>query len=183
MSIFWIILLALSLSVDTFAVAVSGGILCKRIVFRQAVFFSFVMAFFQACMPVLGWLVGKEVHIYIESFDHWVASGLLFVISVRMIIGAFSEDENRKINPLRFRTMLSLAIATSIDALAVGFSFTVIEVNVFLSVMIIGSVTFLASMTGLLIGKNTAAKFGKPLEVIGAIILIAIGIKIILLHL
>ena len=183
MSLFWIFLLALGLCFDTFAVAVSSGIVCKKIIFRQACRFSVVMALFQGLMPLLGWMAGTGVHSYIEDFDHWIAAGLLVAVAIKMIGGAFSDNEEKKINPLKINTMLTLGLATSIDALAVGFSFAFVQVNMIATILIISGVTFLASMTGLLIGKTSAGKYGKPLEILGGVILIAIAIKILFMHL
>jgi putative Mn2+ efflux pump MntP len=183
MSLFWAFLLALGLSFDTFAVSVSGGIVCKRMIFRQACIFSLVMAVFQGMMPVVGWLAGVGIHSVIEAFDHWVASGILFIVAFRMIYASFSGKSETVMNPLRYKTMFALAMATSIDALAVGFSLAFIPVSLPLLVVIIGLITFLSAMTGLFIGKKTGEKTGKHLEFAGAIILIAIGIKILISHL
>lgn len=183
MSIFWVVLLSLSLCFDTFAVSVSSGIVCSHIRFRQALRFSIIMAFFQGAMPLAGWLAGNGIRGYIELFDHWIAAFLLFLVAGRMFYSALTADESRKVNPLKLKTQLSLAIATSIDALAIGFSFAMLEINIFLAAFIIGFVTFLAAMTGLLIGKKSGLRFGKPLEFAGAIILVIIGVKILILHL
>ncbi len=183
MSHIWLLLLALSLSFDTFAVSVSSGLICKTIKFRQALKFSIIMALFQGAMPYLGWLTGQSINSYIDSFDHWIASGLLFLVAIRMILSAFSRDKSRKMNPLRLRTMIVLAVATSIDALAVGFSIAFVHIDILITILMIGTVTFIAAMLGLLIGKKSALKFGNPLEIAGALILIAIGIRILINHL
>jgi manganese efflux pump family protein len=164
-------------------VAVSSGIVCKKIIFRQACRFSIIMALFQGIMPFLGWMAGAGIHEYIEEFDHWIAAGLLVAVAFKMIGSAFSDDEQKKLNPLKVKTMIALGLATSIDALAVGFSFAFVQVNMIATILIISGVTFLASMTGLLIGKKSAGKFGKPLEILGGVILIAIAIKILFMHL
>jgi manganese efflux pump family protein len=182
-SLFWSFLLALGLCFDTFAVSVSSGIICNRITFRQACRFSIVMAAFQGAMPLIGWLAGKGVHQYIETFDHWVAAGLLVAVAIKMIAGAFHTDEEKKINPLKIRTMITLGVATSIDALAVGFSFAFVSSEIFWTIVLIGVVTFFAAMLGLLIGKRSAGKFGKYLEITGGILLIAIAAKILMMHL
>ncbi len=183
MSVFWVILLSLSLSFDTFAVSVSSGIVCSHIKFRQALRFSIIMAFFQGTMPLVGWMAGSGIRGYIELFDHWIAALLLFLVAGRMFYTALTTKDTLKVNPLKLKTQLSLALATSIDALAIGFSFALLEVMVFIAAFIIGSVTFFAAMTGLLIGKKSGQRFGKPLEIAGAIILVIIGIKILVLHL
>jgi len=182
-SLFWSFLLALGLCFDTFAVSVSSGIICNKITFRQGCRFSFVMAVFQGAMPLLGWLVGKGIHKHIEALDHWIAATLLLAVAIKMIVDAFSIDKDRKLNPLKFTTMITLGIATSVDALAVGFSFAFVSSDILWVIIMIAIVTFLAAMIGLLIGKKSAGKFGKPLEIVGGIILIVIAIKILLLHL
>lgn len=183
MSLFWSFLIALGLCFDTFAVSVSSGIICQKITFRQACVFSIILAFFQGVMPLIGWIAGASMQEYIRDFDHWIAFGLLVFVGGRMIVGAFVEEQQKKINPLLFSTMLTLGIATSIDALAVGFTFALAEIQVFLTIALIGIITFLAAMTGLLIGKKSAGKFGKPLEIFGGIILIGIGVRILMEHL
>lgn len=183
MSVIWLFLLALSLSFDTFAVSVTSGLICNKIKFRQALRFSIIMAAFQGVMPFIGWLTGQSVSTYIDAFDHWIASGLLFFVAFRMIAATMSNHSTSTMNPLKLRTVLMLAFATSIDALAVGISIAFIELDILLAIFIIGAVTFLAAMLGLLIGKKSAVKFGKPLEILGGLILIAIGIKILISHL
>lgn len=183
MSIFWSILLALGLCFDTFAVSVSSGIICRKISFQQACRFSIVMALFQGLMPILGWFAGKGIHSYIEHFDHWIAAALLVLVAAKMIYGAFSDDVEKKINPLKVKTMITLALATSIDALAVGFSFAFVSADIICTILLIAMITFLASMIGLLVGKKSAGKFGKPLEIVGGLILVAIALKILVMHL
>jgi putative Mn2+ efflux pump MntP len=182
MSVFTLLFLALSLSFDSFAVSVSSGLIKKQIVFKQAIRIAFFLALFQALMPVFGWLGGVTIRQYIEPIDHWVAFSILLVIGLKMIYESFKSAENKTIDPLRFRTIISMALATSIDALAVGISFALIEVNLFLAVAIIGSVTFIVSMLGILMGKKCGSRFGKPMEALGGLMLIAIGVKIVLEH-
>lgn len=183
MSLFWAFLLALGLSFDTFAVSVSGGIVCKRIMFRQACIFSLVMAVFQGMMPVIGWLAGIGIHSVIEAFDHWVASGILFIVAFKIIYASFYGNSKTAMNPLKYKTMFALAVATSVDALAVGFSLAFIPVSLPVLVGVIALITFLSAMTGIFIGKKTGEKTGKHFELAGAFILIAIGIKILITHL
>jgi putative Mn2+ efflux pump MntP len=182
MTVFTLLVLALSLSFDSFAVSVSSGLMKKQIVFKQAIRIAFFLAFFQALMPVLGWLGGVTIRQYIEPIDHWVAFSILLIIGLKMVFESFKSDENKTLDPLRLRTILSMAFATSIDALAVGISFALIKVNLIMAVAIIGSVTFIVSMLGILLGKKCSARFGKPLEALGGIMLIAIGVKIVLEH-
>jgi len=183
MPFFTLFLIALGLSFDTFAVSVSSGIARNKIVFWEAVQIASVLAFFQALMPLIGWLGGISIKNYIEPIDHWVALALLSLIGIKMIIESFKEVENRKFDPLKPKVMLSMAIATSIDALAVGISFAITQVNILLAFVTIGFVTFIVSMLGMLFGKKIGGKLGQRMEILGGIILIAIGVKIVLEHL
>ncbi len=178
-----IVLVAVGLCFDTFAVSVSSGIAKQEIKFFDACKIALVFAFFQAIMPVIGWFLGEQVKRYISEFDHWVVFGILFLLGLKMIVESFKNEEKKKFNPLHFWVMISMAIATSIDALAVGISFSIINVSILITAFIIGSVTYLASMLGILFGKKTGSHFGKKMEIIGGIILIGIGIKIIIQHL
>lgn len=182
MDLITLLLLSIGLCFDTFAVSVSSGLLRKEIVFWQAVRIAFFLALFQAIMPVLGWLGGITIKDWMESFDHWVAFGILLILGIKMLIESFKTDEEKNINPLDIKVIVSMALATSIDAFAVGISFAIIEVNMLLAFIIIGSVTFITSMLGILFGKKTGSHFGQKMEIIGGIILIAIGIKIVLEH-
>ncbi len=183
MHIVEIILLGIGLSFDTFAVSVSTGLISKSIRFWQGVRVAIIMAFCQAIMPLLGWCAGKQVVQYISSFDHWIAFGLLTLIAGKMIIEAFEDDEEEKRNPLLFKVILLMGIATSMDALAVGVSLACVNIEIIKPVIIIGIITFLASMVGMLIGKNASGKLGKKVEIIGALILFGIGVKILIEHL
>ncbi len=177
-----LLLLAIGLCFDTFAVSVSSGLLRKEIVFLQAVRIAFFLAIFQAIMPLLGWVGGITIKTWIEPFDHWVALGILTILGVKMLIESQKKSEDKNINPLDIKVILSMALATSIDAFAVGISFAIIEVNMIMAVLTIGSVTFFASMLGILFGKKTGSHFGQKMEIIGGVILIAIGIKIVIEH-
>lgn len=177
-----LLLLAIGLCFDTFAVSVSSGIIKKEILFWQAVRIAIILAAFQAVMPLIGWLGGISIKGWIEPFDHWIALGILTLLGVKMLIESQKESEDKNINPLDIKVIISMAIATSIDALAVGISFAIIQVNMILAVFTIGSVTFIASMLGILFGKKTGSHLGQKMEIIGGLILIAIGVKIVLEH-
>lgn len=184
MDYFTIIVLAIGLSFDSFAVSVCSGLSLPRIRFFQAVKLASVLAVFQAAMPLLGWLLESSVRRLVEPVDHWIAFGLLVIIGGKMIIENLGTAHNRIIkNPLHLKVMLMLALATSIDALAVGFSMALLTANIFIAISIIGFVTFLAAMTGILIGKKTGPRVNKYAEILGGIILIAIGLKILVEHL
>ena len=178
-----ILLIALGLCFDTFAVSVSSGIARQEITFLDACKIAIILAIFQAGMPILGWLMGEQVKHLISDFDHWIVFGILFLLGLKMIYESFKKEENKKFNPLNFWVMISMAIATSIDALAVGISFSIIDVPILITAFIIGSVTYLASMLGMLFGKKTGSFYGKKMEILGGLILIGIGLKILIQHL
>jgi len=134
-------------------------------------------------MPLIGWLVGNSVKSIIEPVDHWIAFGLLSLIGGKMIIESFIDSDTREIkNPLDIKVILTLSVATSIDALAVGFSFATLLSKILIAVFIIGIVTFVASMLGILLGKKTGPTINRYAEVLGGLILIFIGFKILAEH-
>lgn len=184
MEIYTVVLLAIGLSFDSFAVSVCSGLNLRHIRFFQAAKIAIFFALFQAFMPLIGWLLGNSIKSLIEPVDHWIALGLLSLIGGKMIIESFIHSEEREIkNPLSIKVILTLSVATSIDALAVGFSFSTILDKILLAVIIIGAVTFIASMLGILLGKKTGPKINKYAEITGGVILIAIGLKIMMEHL
>ncbi|MGE5355071.1 MAG: manganese efflux pump MntP family protein [Deltaproteobacteria bacterium] len=177
-----VILIAVGLSFDTFAVSVSSGLCIKDIKFLQAVRVAIVLAVFQAIMPLIGWLGGIQIEKYLSRFDHWIAFGLLSVLGIKMIIESLKNEENKKLNPLIPKVLILMALATSIDAFVVGLSFAFIRTNILLAAIIIGFVTFIFSMIGMLAGKKISGKFGTKMEILGGLILIGIGIKVLLSH-
>lgn len=184
MEILTVFLLAIGLSFDSFAVSVCSGLNLPHIRFIQAAKIAIFLALFQAFMPLIGWLVGNSMKSLIEPVDHWIAFGLLSLIGGKMIIESFIDSREREItNPLHIKVILTLSVATSIDALAVGFSFSTILDKILFAVFVIGAVTFIASMLGILLGKKTGPKINKYAEVIGGAILIVIGLKILIEHL
>lgn len=179
-----IIVLAMGLSVDSFAVSVTSGLSLPKIRFFQAVKLAFLLALFQAIMPVIGWLLENSIRGFIEPVDHWIAFGLLSLIGGKMIIENFRKQEEKSfLDPMIFKVAVVLAFATSIDAMAVGFSMAMVMERITPAIIIIGSITFIASMLGILIGKKTGRQVAKYAEIIGGIILIAIGTRILLEHL
>jgi len=183
MEILTVILLAIGLSFDSFAVSVCSGLNLPHIRFIQAAKIAIFLALFQACMPLIGWLLGNSMKTLIEPVDHWIAFGLLSLIGGKMIIESFMNSESREIkNPLHIRVILLLSLATSIDALAVGFSFSTLIEKILVPVFIIGLVTFIASMLGILLGKKTGPTFNRYAEIMGGLILIIIGTKILIEH-
>lgn len=184
MGIVAIILIAVGLSFDSFAVSVCTGLLVNRIKFWQATKIAITLALFQAAMPLLGWLVGVQLEGYVKDFDHWIAFGLLSIIGARMIYESLKPEEERKeFNPFKASVLVGMALSTSIDALVVGITLAFIEINIYLAVAIIGFVTYVAAMLGMLFGKKAGNLFGKKMEIVGGLILVGLGIKILLEHL
>lgn len=184
MELLTIFIIALGLSADSFAVSITSGLVLNRIDFKNAAKIAFSLGFFQALMPTIGWLIGIRIQTYIESFDHWIAFGLLSVIGIKMILESLKNDEEDKnFNPLQIKILLMMSLATSIDALVVGISFAFIEYNWFVSGFIIGATTFIVSMLGILFGKKMGSRFGNKMEIVGGIILIFIGVRILFQHL
>ncbi|MEE0944081.1 MAG: manganese efflux pump MntP family protein [Clostridia bacterium] len=168
---------------DAFSVSVSNGILLGKVRFSQAVKIAFFFGGFQFLMPVLGYVAGSTFAGIIERFDHWVAFALLGVIGGKMIYEAvFDKDEHSCDNPLAIKNLTVLAIATSIDALAVGVTFATISAPVLLSSAIIGVVTLAICMAGVYLGSCCGNIFGNKAEIAGGIILILIGTKILIEH-
>ena len=178
-----ILAVALGLSFDTFALSLSFGVVKNKIVFWQAVRVAMVMAIFQAGFLVTGYFLGSVISDFIKAADHWVALILLSFLGIRMIIEGIrrKEDEEARdyTKPL---TLVATAIGTSIDAFTVGISFALLEIKIWVSGILIGAVTFLSSMTAIRIGKSAGKKLGRNVEIIGGLILIAIGLKIFLEH-
>ena len=179
-----ILLIAIALAMDCFAVSIANGVRMPAFQLRPALWIAFSMGAFQALMPVAGWLLGESCLGFIGAFDHWVAFGLLLFLGVKMIIDAFRTDEEAAAESFRVRwtDVVLMGVATSIDALAVGISFAMIEVSILFPVVLIGIVSFLFSMLGTGIGF----RFGKlkhlNVRLIGGLVLIAIGVKILLEH-
>ena len=183
MDLLTIIAVAFGLSFDTFAVSLSYGVIQNRILFRQAVRIAFILALFQAGFLVIGFFLGSFVSEFIKAADHWIVLILLSFLGIRMIVEGITQKEKGKIRdhtkPLE---LLAVAIGTSIDAFTVGISFALLDIKIWLSGIILGIVTFLASMTAIRIGKSAGEKLGQRVEIIGGLILIIIGIKIFLEH-
>lgn len=179
-----VVFLAIGLSFDSFAVSVCSGLNLPQIRFHQAARIALFLALFQGLMPLLGWLIGSSMKSIIEPVDHWLAFGLLTIIGGKMITESFISSEAREIqNPLLMRVILMLSFATSIDALAVGFSFATLLDKILFATLIIGVVTFVASMLGILLGKKTGPKINRYAEITGGLILIFIGCKVLYEHL
>lgn len=177
-----IILIAIGLSMDAFAVSVSNGIVLKKVTALNSIKTGVFFGAFQAFMPILGWFLGNTFCMYIESIDHWLAFGLLSFIGANMIYESLKEEENEYRNPNSTKVLLVMAIATSIDALAVGVSFSMLQANIFIPAIVIGTITFIISSIGVFIGKKVGKLFKKNAEIFGGIILIIIGFNILMHH-
>ena len=178
------LLIGIGLSFDSFAVSVSCGLMRQGIKFKQATVIAFSLAFFQAGFPVIGWLIGSSLNDLIASLDHWIAFLLLAFVGIKMMVEGIKPDGSlQKFDPFNIMVVLGLSVATSIDALVVGLSFGLLDLQIWLAVFIIGAVTFIASMLGMLFGKNIPAKRSRQSLILGGIILAAIGIKILIEHL
>lgn len=153
----WLILLSISLCFDTLAVSISIGINDRKVYFRQALVIASILAFFQGLMPFLGWLGGMSLEQYISAFDHWIALGLLSLVGLKMIIEAFGKDEKKQIDIKNYRLIVALAIATSIDAFAVGITLGITGVSIWIAVPVIAFFTGLTAMLGMLLGKKQQA--------------------------
>ncbi len=181
-----VLLIAVSLALDAFAVAVSSGISVKGFGWRHAVKMGIYFGFFQMAMPLIGWLLGSGLSGYIVAIDHWVAFALLGLIGGRMVWEAAHKDcsvPDSGPSELSARRLVVLAVATSIDALAVGVSMAFMDVNILLSAAVIGVVALVLSMVGGLLGKRLGCIFQKRAEIVGGLVLIAIGGKILFEHL
>ena len=177
-----LLLIAVGLSMDAFSVSICKGLTTKRFSWRMAIICALWFGFFQALMPTIGYFLGAQFQEMIEAYDHWIAFGLLFLIGANMIREAVwgKKEEGENSGALDFKTMFLLAIATSIDALAVGVSFACIQVKLWSSVLVIGLTTFVFSVLGVKIGNVFGSKYEKSAGIIGGIILILIGLKILL---
>lgn len=182
MSIVEIIILAIGLAMDAFAVSICKGLACNKSVGKKALIAGLYFGLFQAIMPLIGYLLGSQFEHLIKNVDHWIAFGLLLILGIKMIIEAFKKEENLD-DSFSFKVMIVLALATSIDALAVGITFSVLNTSIYLAILIIGVITFILSFIGVKLGNLFGSKFQKTAQIIGGIILILIGVKILLEHL
>lgn len=186
MSIWELLILAVGLSMDAFAVSICKGLSVKEAKLKYMVITGIYFGGFQALMPTIGYLLGRNFNDLIENFDHWIAFGLLVLIGGNMIREAVKKEEEEELNAsFGFKAMLPLAVATSIDALAVGVTFAFLNVGKMIipAVSFIGIITFLFSFVGVKIGNIFGTKYKSKAEFIGGVILILIGIKILLEHL
>lgn len=178
-----VLLIAVGLAMDAFAVALCKGLAMKKPDIRSILIVGVWFGFFQAIMPVIGYLLGNSFYGYLADYDHWIAFILLLAIGLNMIREALSGEEEGVDASTAFRTMLVLAVATSIDALAVGISLAMTGDGIAMPAVVIGVVTFLLSAVGVKIGSVFGDRFGSKAELVGGVILILIGLNILLEHL
>lgn len=172
---------------DAFAVSICKGLGMSRLNMRQAAVISLFFGGFQALMPLIGWALGSQLTDFITPIDHWIAFGLLAFVGGKMLWDAFHEDDEdegvQTDEKLDLKELLMLAIATSIDALAVGITFAFLQVAIVPSITIIGLTTFVISFAGVAVGHFFGTRFEKPATIVGGVVLILIGVKILLEHL
>lgn len=184
MDLLTILFIAVALAMDAFAVSISCGISMVKLRLHSALRISLAFGAFQAVMPVVGYLAGLSIRTLMESIDHWIAFFLLAFIGCKMIYESlFMEGDGKTMDTDHLPTLLILSVATSIDALAVGISLSLLKVDIIHPALIIGVVTFTLSFAGTLIGTRFGHLFERKIEVIGGLILIGIGVKILLEHL
>ncbi len=187
MGVFDLFLIGVGLSMDAFAVAICKGLGMHRINYRHTLVIALFFGGFQALMPLIGYFLGSYLADLVNPIDHWIAFVLLAFIGAKMLVDAFKGDEGEDAaqaqDKLDLKELLMLAVATSIDALAVGITFAFLEVNIWVAITVIGLTTFVLSLVGVAVGNRFGARYEKPSTVAGGIVLILIGLKILLEHL
>lgn len=183
MTLLNLFLIAVGLSMDAFAVSVCKGLAMEKAPLRKAAVAGLWFGSFQALMPLLGYLLGSRFERYITHIDHWIAFLLLALIGANMVKEAFSQEEEKTSSTMHFREMFLLAVATSIDALAVGITFAFLRVDILPAVCFIGGTTFVLSTVGVKVGNLFGSRYKSRAELTGGILLILMGLKILLEHL
>ncbi|MRT94826.1 manganese efflux pump MntP family protein [Ancylomarina sp. 16SWW S1-10-2] len=184
MSLFEIILIAVSLAMDSFAVSITAGLILKEFNSKHFIRIAFYMGFFQSLMPVIGWMIGTSFRHYIISIDHWVAFFLLLGLGGKMIYDDLKcEEDHCCFNPEKRCVVIGLALATSLDALVVGVNFAFLDMSIITPVYIIGLTSFVLSFIGIFIGCKLGAKFNWKFTLIGGLVLIGLGTNILYEHL
>lgn len=178
-----ILLISIGLAMDAFAVSVCKGLAMKKMSWKKAIIIGLYFGIFQAVMPVIGYFLGTTFERFITNVDHWVAFILLVGIGINMVKEAFNKESENRNDNVDMKTMLVLSIATSIDALAIGITFACLKIHIVMPVITIGLITFIISVIGVKIGNQFGDKYGKKAEIMGGVILILLGIKILLEHL
>ena len=183
MGIVELFVVAVGLAMDAFAVSICKGLSVTKVNWKHSVIVGLYFGGFQAAMPVIGYFLGSSFKDYIESVDHWIAFGLLLIIGGNMLREAFSKDEEELDGSFSLKSMLPLAIATSIDALAVGVTFAFLNVQIAPAVSFIGVITFALAAVGVKLGNIFGEKYKSKAEFVGGVVLIIMGVKILLEHL
>lgn len=183
MEIIEIILISIGLGMDAFAVAICKGLALKKMNWKKAFIIGLYFGVFQALMPFIGYELGVNFKDAIQSIDHWIAFILLCSIGINMIREAIKKDEDDINDDVKFKTMIVLALATSIDALTVGVTLAFLQVQILMPIIMIGIITFIMSFVGVKIGNHFKDKFKDKAEILGGVILITMGIKILIEHL
>lgn len=178
-----ILLISIGLAMDAFAVSVCKGLAMKKMSWKKAIIIGLYFGIFQAVMPVIGYFLGTTFERFITNVDHWVAFILLVGIGINMVKEAFNKESENRNDNVDMKTMLVLSIATSIDALAIGITFACLKIHIVMPFITIGLITFIISVIGVKIGNQFGDKYGKKAEIMGGVILILLGIKILLEHL
>jgi putative Mn2+ efflux pump MntP len=179
-----LILISISLAMDCFAVSIAGGATTSKPKISNALKVGISFGLFQAIMPLIGWLIGFSFRNLIENVDHWIAFSLLLIIGIKMLYEAFKKTSKKdKTDITRIPTLLILSVATSIDALVIGISLSIIDVSIYISLLLIGLFAFIFSVFGYFLGHKIGIVIGNKIEIIGGIILIGIGTKILIEHL
>lgn len=186
MSIYEIILIAIALAMDAFAVSICKGLCMRKINYMHTAIIAMFMGVFQALMPAIGWVLGKGFENYISDYDHWIAFVLLAFIGGKMIYESLTDNQQTECDVrgiLDIKELFLLAVATSIDAMATGVTFAVLEVKILVPVLIIGAITYIICFSGVMIGNKFGTKYKSKAEIAGGIVLILFGLKILLEHL
>lgn len=178
-----ILLISIGLAMDAFAVSVCKGLAMKKMSWKKSIIIGLYFGAFQAIMPTIGFFLGTTFERFITNVDHWIAFILLVGIGINMIKEAFNKESENRNDNVDMKTMLVLSIATSIDALAIGITFACLKIHIVMPVITIGLITFIISVIGVKIGNRFGDKYGKKAEIMGGVILILLGIKILLEHL
>lgn len=191
MSLLTVLLIGIGVSADAFAVSLARGLKIRQLHLSQALLIGGAFGIFQALMPIIGWLLGTAFADLIQAFDHWVAFALLALVGAKMLWEALfsheAAEEGEEVpddkDGIKLHELMVLAVATSIDALAVGLSLALLEVNIWLTASVIGIITFVLSTAAVFIGHRVGVRYQRPAEIIGGLILIGIGVSILVEHL
>lgn len=177
-----LIILAIGLSMDSLIIALTSGAIIKNHKTVNVLKIAGMLAFIQMNLTIFGWLIGSTFAQYIEQYDHWIAFAILLILGIRVIASAIKDEESSPFDPLNFKVMLGLAIATSIDATAVGLSLSLVNIDIVKPALIIGIVTLLISSVGIIFGSKVGQKYNLRINILGGIILILIAFSILAEH-